>query len=109
MTQYLFNGAQQAGDVSLSFLGRDIQQISVECAAVASQGATSSAVVVVEGSNTGNDWIPILQLNISGTTRASDGGIALTNWQYLRGRVVSISASTQLICAMNSKGFPYGS
>lgn len=109
MTQYLFNGPQQAGDVSLSFLGRDIQQISVEAAAIASQGATASAVIIIEGSNTGNDWIPIMQISITGTGRASDGGIAQTNWQYLRGRVVSISNSTQLVCAMNSKGFAYGS
>jgi len=108
MTQYLFNGPQQAGDVSLSFLGSSIQQISVEAAAVGAQGVAVSGVVVVEGSNTGNDWIPIMQLTITGTTRGADGGIAQTNWQYLRGRIVSVSANTQIVCAMNSKGFPYG-
>jgi hypothetical protein len=108
MPQNLFNGPQQAGDTSLAIVARDISQISVECSAAGSQGATVSAVVILEGSNTGNDWIPIVQLNISGTTRAVDGGIAKTNWSQIRGRVVSISDSTNLVCSIITRGFPYG-
>lgn len=66
-------------------------------------------MVVFEGSNTGNDWVPIAELKPSGTGRGTDGGMASTNWQSMRARVQSISADTQIVCAMTSRSFPYGS
>lgn len=107
--QYLFNGPVSAGDVSPALPGRDISQVSIECSAIGKSGAAVSAVVVFEGSNTGNDWVPIAELKPSGTGRGTDGGMATTNWQSMRARVQSVSADTQIICAMTTRSFPYGS
>lgn len=107
MAQSLFNGPHVAGDTSLSFVGKDISQMSIQ-ATVTGTGAVA-AVVVLEGSHTAVDWIPVAQLNLSGTTRATDGGIAQTNWEFFRARIVSISADSALNCVVLSKGFPYGS
>lgn len=106
--QYLFNGPASAGDTSLQFVAREISQVSIECAAVGANNAAVSATIVLEGSNTGQSWIPIAEAKPVGTTRASDGGIAQTNWQLMRARVQAVSDNTQVICAITTKGFPYG-
>lgn len=106
MAQSLFNGPHSAGDTSLTFVGKDISQLSVQATVIGS-GAVA-AVVLVEGSHTGNDWAPVCQLNLTGTGRATDGGMAQTNWEFFRARIVSITADASLVCAMLTKGFAYG-
>ena len=105
MAQSLFNGPHVAGDVSLTFVGRYISQLSVQATAIGTGNV--SGQIIIEGSNTGNDWVPVAQLTVSGSGRATDGGMAQTNWEFLRARIVSLSADS-VVCSMLTQGFHYG-
>ena len=89
-------------------LGGQIASFSAQ-ASVTGTGAVS-ATVVIEGSNTGTDWVPIATLNMSGTTRATDGGVAQTLWAQIRARVTAISGTNASVsAAIQTRGPGYGS
>lgn len=89
-------------------LGGQIASFSAQ-ASVAGTGAVS-ATVVIEGSNNAADWVPIATLNMSGTTRATDGGVAQTLWAQIRARVTAISGtSASVSAAIQTRGPGYGS
>lgn len=89
-------------------LGGQIASFSAQ-ASVAGTGAVS-ATVVIEGSNNSSDWVPIATLNMSGTTRATDGGVAQTLWAQIRARVTAISGTNASVsAAIQTRGPGYGS
>ena len=65
-------------------------------AVVAGTGAVS-AVVNIEVSNNGVDWLVLSTLSLSGTTRATDGFVANGPWAQFRGNVTSISGTAATV------------
>ncbi len=85
-----------------------IEKISIQ-GFVIGAGAVS-ATVVVEGSNNAIDWVPIATLNLSGTDRGADGGVAQIIWEYLRARVTAISGTNAAVTVLTkTRGPAYGS
>lgn len=61
-------------------------------AVVAGDGAVS-ATVVIEGSNDGENGVPIATITLSGTDLDSDGFAAVAAWPFVRARVTAISGT----------------
>lgn len=112
MPQPLLDGATAVG-AGTPISGAYIAKFSAQ-AFVVGTGAVS-ATVIIEGSNNSTpagagDWVPIATLNLSGTTRATDGGVAETLWGQIRARVSAISGTNATVSAsIQSRGPGYGS
>lgn len=88
--------------------GGQIASFSAQ-ASVTGTGSVS-ATVVIEGSNNGDDWVQIATLSMSGTGRATDGGVAQTLWSQIRARVSAISGTNASVsAAIQTRGPGYGS
>lgn len=107
MPQTLLDGATTVS-AGPSISGAYVAKFSAQ-AFVVGTGAVS-ATVIIEGTNNDVDWVTIATLNLTGTTRATDGGVAETLWSKIRGRVSAISGTGAAVTvSIISRGPAYGS
>ncbi len=107
MARFQYDGPAQAGDSVQQFSGTFFSQMTVQAAV--SGPAAVAAKVAIEGSLNGIDWVPIMDLDLGQQQkRSADGGMAQTNWDQVRVRVVEITQGAQLNVVISTKGFAYG-
>lgn len=92
MSNPLLSAATANGSIGSTVQAQFINKMSIQ-SYVTGTGSVS-ATVVVEGSNNESDWVPITTLTMSGTNRASDGGVLETFFQQIRARVTAISGTS---------------
>lgn len=92
MSNPLLSAATANGFIGSAVQAQFINKMSIQ-SYVTGTGSVS-ATVVVEGSNNDSDWVPITTLTMSGTSRASDGGVLETFFQQIRARVTAISGTS---------------
>uniref|UniRef100_A0AAU6W2W1 Uncharacterized protein n=3 Tax=unclassified bacterial viruses TaxID=12333 RepID=A0AAU6W2W1_9VIRU len=92
MSNPLLSSATSAGATGASMQAQFINKMSIQSYVTGTGSVT--ATVIVEGSNNESDWVPITTLTMSGTNRASDGGVLETFFQQIRARVTAISGTS---------------
>lgn len=107
MARFQYDGPAQAGDSVQQFSGTFFSQMTVQAAVTGSSSV--AAKVMIEGSLNGIDWTPIMELDLGEQQqRSADGGMAQTNWDQVRVRVLEITQGAQLNVIIATKGFAYG-
>lgn len=90
----LFTNTNATGDSFVCKRGPYFLQANVEATIVGT--GSVSASVLIEGSITGNNWVTLGTISLSGTTTATDGMVT-TAWPFVRATSSSVTGTVDRI------------